>query len=57
MPGLLEKREAGGVASDCLLGQLQEYWAEMCVLQWFRGVPECSLSTNGLRNHNIYNVV
>ena len=38
MPVLLEKREAGGGASGRLLEQLRGDWAEMRVLQWFRGV-------------------
>ena len=35
---VLEKREAGGCASGRMLGELRGDWAEMRVLQWFRGV-------------------
>ena len=37
MPVVLEKRGAGS-QSVCLLEQLRGDWAEMRVLQWFRGV-------------------
>ena len=47
MPVLPEKREAGGVASGRLLEQLRGDWAEMRVLQWFRGVcPRTNPRTN-----------
>ena len=45
MPVLPETREAGWVASGRLLGELRGDWAEMRVLQWFRGArPHSFLS-------------
>ena len=45
MPGLPEKRGAGGCASGRLLGELRGDWAEMRVLQRFRGArPHSFLS-------------
>ena len=38
MPGLLEKREAGGLRKWLLAGTVAVDWAEMRVLQRFRGV-------------------
>ena len=38
MPVVLEKRGAGGFRKWLLAGTVAEDWAEMRVLQWFRGV-------------------